>query len=126
MLQEIIERWKRNWRGFWGRYWWLILVFVAALGCDAASTIYFMMRDGGHENEVHPAIWLSSAVFGPVLGPLLGWAGKAAAGIAVAVYWRRIAVYLFGVASILSFWAAWYNIWGVNIYIPRIFRWCMG
>ncbi len=123
MVKQIGERLKRNWQGFWGRYWWLMVVFVAALGCDAASTMYFMLRDGGHQNEVHPAIWLSSAVLGPIWGPLLGWLGKAAAGIAVAVFWRGIALYLFVAGSILSFWAAWYNVWGANIYEPRLLRW---
>jgi hypothetical protein len=123
MFQQLVERFRKNWQGFWGVYWWLIIIFVVALGCDAASTVYFMMQDGGHDNEVHPAIWLISAIFGPILGPILGWIGKAAAGLVVAIYWRRIAAYIFIFASILSFWAAWYNVWGVYIYEPRILRW---
>ena len=60
---------------------------------------------------------------GPVAGPLAAAAGKAIVGIALAVYLRKFAAYLFATASIISFWAAWYNIWGYKLYTPMILEW---
>lgn len=117
-----METWHRNYPGFWRSYRWLLLIFFAALLCDGLSTIYFMRRQGA-EIEVHPAIRLASTYLGTIAGPLLGVAGKAAAGLLVAIYWRRFAAYILLAAALLSFWAAWYNVWGAEIYIPRILYW---
>jgi len=97
-------------------------VFAIALFCDGASTIHFMLREGP-EVEIHPAIRFISRILGPVAGPLAATIGKVAAGIIVGVYFRRLAGYIFVTASIISFWAGWYNIWGYRIYTPNILRW---
>ena len=80
------------------------------------------MLEEGPDSEIHPAILLVSKWFGPIVGPMLGVVGKAAAGIVVAIYCRRFAIHILLVASILSLWAAWYNLWGHKIYSPLIFK----
>jgi hypothetical protein len=45
-----------------------------------------------------------------VRGPAAGFVGKAGFGILVAIYCRKYAVYIFGAATVMSLWAAWYNV----------------
>ena len=122
MVHPIITRFRQNYQGFWRAYCWLIMVYVVALLCDAASTIHFMLKDDAHNEEIHPAINLAARILGPVLGPLFGAVGKAVAGLCVAIYCRRFAPYILITVSIISFWAAWYNIWGSELYVPFFFR----
>lgn len=112
------ERFRRNAEGFYEAYRWYFVVFVVALLCDAASTSYFILRDGWQE-EIHPLVQLSARAFGPFTGPLLAAVAKAFAGLVVAIYCRRYAAYVFLAPAFISLWAAWYNIWGVNLYIPN-------
>ena len=123
IFELVIGRFRKNYAGFWQSYKWLVGVFILALLCDGASTMYFMLKKGDSTEEVHPVILLVSIISGPVLGPLLGVIGKAAAGIFVAIYCRRYAVYILLVGIVLSFWAAWYNVWGINLYVPRVIKW---
>ena len=118
----VIARFRANCFGFWRKYRWLIAIFVVAALCDGLSTIYFMLRWGASA-EVHPIIRLVSHIFGPILGPLLSVSVKAALGIALAIYLRRIAFYILLFSAGLSFWAAWYNFYGYSIYTPRILYW---
>ena len=118
----IVEKFRDNCRGFWRAYRWFIVVFVVAVFCDVASTIYFMTRESAPQ-EIHPVIRLVSRLLGPIIGPLLSGIGKAVAGIIVAIYCRRFAGYIFAVAAIISLWAAWYNVWGINLYVPNLIRW---
>ena len=115
-------RFKNNARGFWGAYRWVVIVFLVSLFCDAASTIHFMVKTGP-ELEIHPMVRIAARIAGPVAGPLLGALAKALAGVIVAIYCRRFAAYILILASLISFWAAWYNIWGVNMYYPMFMRW---
>lgn len=123
-MKRVIVRFCRNYEGFWPVYWWMVAIFCLALLCDGASTVHFMLHTGS-EAELHPVVALTSKILGPVLGPILGVVAKALCGILVAIYWRRIAFYLFFTASIISFWAGWYNIWGANLYVPRFLKWLM-
>jgi hypothetical protein len=118
----IKDRFVQNHTGFWQAYRWFIAVFIIAIFCDALSTIHFMNRIG-IEAELHPAFYLISRIFGPNFGPLLGAAGKAIAGFAVAIYCRQFAAHILLAASIISFWASWYNIWGMHIYTPILLEW---
>lgn len=75
------------------------------------------------DNEIHLVIRWAGKIFGPVLGPMIGFAAKAALGILICIYLRRWTVYILTPVIILSFWAAWYNIWGWKTgYVPNIFR----
>ncbi|MHC4271578.1 MAG: hypothetical protein ACYST2_04620 [Planctomycetota bacterium] len=119
---NIRDRFLQNHTGFWQMYRWFIAIFIVAIFCDALSTIHFMNRIG-IEAELHPAFYLVSKIFGPNLGPMLGAAGKVMAGFAVAIYCRQYAAHIFLAASIISFWAAWYNIWGMHFYTPILLEW---
>ncbi len=101
------------------------MLFVVTAFCDAGSTIHFMLRSGPdfHEFEIHPFISFVSRIFGPVAGPIIGVIAKIVAAIPVAIYCRRFAVHIFLAASFVFLWAAWYNVWGHEIYTPNIFRW---
>jgi len=114
---RIKDRFIQNHTGFWYEHRWILAVFITAVFCDALSTIMFMNRLG-IEAELHPIYYLVSKVFGPNIGPLLGAVGKTGAAIAVGIYCRKFAPYLFLAITIISFWAAWYNVWGINIYVP--------
>jgi len=122
LSNRIVSKFKQNSRGFLKDYRWFIVVFTFSLLCDAASTIVFMLREGPNI-EMHPVIRYVSEMLGPILGPLLSAAFKIAAGTAVAIYCRRFAAHIFITVSIISFWAAWYNIWGYKIYTPNIMVW---
>jgi hypothetical protein len=109
-------------RDFWRANVWILVVFIIALLADGISTIVFMLR-GGVDIELHPIVNLVSRIAGPILGPLIAVAYKAIAGFIVALYWRRIAVFILLTVSIISFWAAWYNTWGWQKYEANIFHW---
>ena len=121
-MKQILKRFEQNWNGFLSRWRVVLLVFCIALLTDAFSTIYFM-RAEGIDAEMHPMVNLVSRWCGPVIGPLLSAAAKAAAGMVVAVYWRSIAGIILGLTSLVSFWAAWFNLWGHRIYEPAIYSW---
>lgn len=116
------KRFTQNYIGFWKANLWIIVIYIIALIADGVSTIHFMLNEG-IDSELHPAINIAAHIVGPVLGPLIGVIGKAIAGIIVAIYWRRIAWIILLVVSIVSFWAAWYNMWGWQYYEPGIIKW---
>lgn len=122
MASWLVKKFTENYRGFFHRYRWFIAVFVLAIFCDAASTIHFMLIEGPGV-EIHPLIRLVSRILGPVVGPVMAAIGKALAGVALCIYCRRFAAYIFVTASTISFWAAWYNIWGYKVYTPLILKW---
>lgn len=123
-MGRIVERFRDNYRGFWRAFAWVVGIYLVALLCDGVSTIYFMVRIGA-ESELHPAVKLASRVLGPVAGPLLGVLGKGVCGIVVAVWFRRFAGYILLTVSAVSFWAAWYNVWGCEVYVPRFMMWLL-
>jgi uncharacterized membrane protein len=100
----------------------VLIVFVVSLLCDAASTINFMVKLGP-ELELHPMVRIAARIVGPVAGPLIGALAKAVAGTIVAIYCRRFAAHILILASLISFWAAWYNVWGVYMYQPAFMPW---
>ena len=121
-MQPIKERFTTNSQGFLRHWWPMLLLYFIALTADGVSTIHFMLNEGS-DAELHPVVSFAARVVGPVLGPILGVVGKALAGLIVAVYWRRIAWAILLVPSLLSFWAAWYNLWGWRYYQPAIYLW---
>lgn len=120
-ITPLIARFRENRDGFFASYKWLIVIFLTALLCDALSTTYFML-DREAAEELHPVVSIVVEILGPVLGPLVGFAGKAAAGLCVAIYCRRWARHILGAATAIALWAAWYNIWGVHLYYPNLLR----
>ena len=122
-IQRIKARFATNLRGFWKAYRLLLVLFFTALLADGISTVYFMLRDGVENTELHPGVSLAAKLLGPVAGPIAGVIGKFLAGIIVAVYYRRIAWIILLVVTILSSWAAWYNLWGWQYYEPSVYVW---
>jgi hypothetical protein len=117
----VVARFRINCIGFWKKFRWPAIIFVLALLCDALSTVYFM-RKTGPESELHPGVQFISELLGPVAGPLAAMTLKAIAGIAVAIYLKKYAAYIFITGSVISFWAAWYNMWGHEYYVPNLLR----
>lgn len=106
---DVARRFACHREGFFAAHRWLIALFACALVADAASTIRFMSAEAV-DHEVHLAVRWVSYAFGPIAGPIVGALAKAAAGLTVAIYLRRWARHILIVASILSLWAAWFNV----------------
>ena len=119
--RPVSDKLAENYSGYFERYRWLIVALCITAAADMASTIYFMSVDG-IEHEVHPVIRTLSYVLGPIFGPVLGKAGQLAAIFVVTLYCRRLAVYIFFATSMMYGWAAWYNIWGRELYEPVLLR----
>lgn len=116
-----MTRFRENWQGYVCRY--RVFLVLTALAClaDMASTIYFMLIRGPGA-EGHPAVREFSFLLGPILGPVFGKAVQFFVVIGLTVFLRRWAVHIFITVIILYTWAAWYNIWGQNLYYPRLFQ----
>ncbi len=121
-LAQVRERFRANQRGFAARFAWLLAIFGVALLCDAVSTTWFMLQEGPAQ-EVHPVVRSVSHMLGPIAGPWLGAVWKFCAAVLVAIYLRRWAWLILTVGTILSLWAAWFNVWGKEIYVPNLLHW---
>ena len=121
MIDKLIDRFEKNYHGFWREYRYFIALFFLALIFDAISTMYIMFKIGPHV-ELHPVIKMVSIIIGPIMGPLFALIAKAVVGIIVAIYCRRFAIHIFIVASIISILAACYNTWGISLYVFNILK----
>ena len=118
-MNDIVTRLRENWVGYVHEYRiFLVLVLLASLA-DMASTMYFMLHIGP-QAEVHPTVRFAAEFFGPILGPLLGKAVQVTVIIVLTVFLRRWAIFIFVPVIILYSWAAWYNVWGYQLYYPRL------
>ena len=118
----VVDRFRRNSAGYFREFrLFLAITFVAAL-LDVLSRIHFMKLEGP-DQEVHPAVRIVSNVFGPVAGPVVGKLCQLGAIILVTIWLRPQAKYIFLVVVVLYCWSAWFNVWGRNIYVPRILEW---
>ena len=118
-IRDISTRLRENWVGYVREYRvFLVLVLLASLA-DMASTIHFMLNSSPRA-EFHPTVRFLSQFFGPWLGPVLGKAIQFTVIIVLTVFLRRWAVFIFVPVIILYFWAAWYNVWGYQLYYPRL------
>ncbi len=118
---EVFERFKHNCRGFMQSRCYVIAFCLTGLLCDALSTVHFMTQRP-MMGELHPVVDLAAQYLGPVVGPLVGFAGKAVAGFCVAVFWRRWSRHILIAVGILSLWAGWYNVWGYEMYTPNFLK----
>jgi predicted membrane protein len=118
-VADIRTRFRANWKGYVYEYRILLVLALVASLADMASTIYFM-RTTGPGAEEHPVVRAVSDVTGPVLGPILGKAVQFLVLVLVTVFLRRWAVFIFLPIIILYGWAAWYNVWGHDLYYPRL------
>lgn len=117
-------RFAKNLPGFWRRYKWFLLLFGLAVLADSLSTSYFLLTDEYYEKEeAHVAIDLAVRYVGPIGGPILALVGKLAGGVLVGLYLGRWTPYVLTTAAFLSFWAAWYNVWGCQAdYYPLLLK----
>ena len=120
--RDIVERFRMNWEGYIRECRIFLIVTVLAALADAASTVNFMLR-AGPDAEGHPAVRLISVVFGPILGPIISKLFQLTVVVVLTVYLRRWAIYIFVAVIVLYTWAAWYNIWGCDLYYPRLLYW---
>ena|SRR5215207_6191228 len=95
---------------------YLALVLLAAT-LDFLSTWKFMSISSP-EDELHPVIRWVSIIGGPFIGPLIGKLGQIAALLALTVFFRAYARIIFVPVIIIYLYAAWYNTWGMDIYVP--------
>ena len=121
-IREVFRRYRDNWRGYVRQFRVLLAVALLAALADMATTIRFMLIEGP-EAEGHPAVRLVAMALGPVLGPILGKLCQFMAVVALTIYLRRYALYIFVAVIILNTWAAWYNLWGRHLYYPRLLHW---
>lgn len=121
-IEDILKRFRINWEGYIRQCRFLLVLTILTALADAASTVYFMLK-AGPDAESHPTIRLISIVLGPILGPILGKLCQLTVVVALTVYLRRWAIYIFVAVIILYTWAAWYNIWGSDLYYPRLLYW---
>lgn len=112
-IRDIVERFHVNSEGYIREYRIFLVLTVIAAVVDAASTIYFMLRTSP-DVEGHPAIRLISIVFGPIFGPIVSKLIQLTVIVALTVYLRHWATYIFVAVIILYTWAAWYNLWGCD------------
>jgi hypothetical protein len=118
-MSDVVTRLRENWPGYVREYRiFLVLVLLASLA-DMASTIHFMVY-AGPEIEMHPTVRFASQFFGPWLGPVLGKAIQVIVIVTLTVFLRRWAIFIFIPIIILYTWAAWYNVWGYQMYYPRL------
>ncbi len=118
-FRDVVTRLHENWVGYVREYRiFLVLVVLASLA-DMASTIHFMLS-ASPQAEFHPTVRFVSELFGPILGPVIGKAIQFTVIIVVTVFLRRWAIFIFIPVIILYSWAAWYNIWGYQLYYPRL------
>ncbi|MAX25732.1 MAG: hypothetical protein CMJ19_14635 [Phycisphaeraceae bacterium] len=98
------------------------MVLCVAAVADLITTMRFMHAEGV-EMEVHPAIRIVAHLTGPFVGPAIGKLAQLAAIGLVTLYARRIAVYVFIATIMMYSWAAWYNVWGRELYSPLLIEW---
>ncbi len=118
-VDDVTTRLRENWVGYVHEYRvFLVLVLLASLA-DMASTIHLMLYMGP-QVEMHPTVRFAAEFLGPVVGPILGKALQITVIIILTVFLRRWAIFIFIPVIILYFWAAWYNVWGYQLYYPRL------
>lgn len=118
-IQDVVNRLRENSKGYIRKYFVYLVLTSLAAAADMVSTMYIMLLFGP-EAERHPTIRLAATILGPFVGPIVGKLWQLATVITVTIYLRKWAVYIFATITFLYGWAAWYNIWGWNIYYPRI------
>ncbi len=112
-----MTRLRENWQGYLWEYRIFLALAVLASLADMASTVW-LMHIHGPGAEGHPAVRTFSYMLGPIVGPMFDKAVQFFVLLGVTVFLRRWALYLFVTIIILYTWAAWYNVWGHDLYYP--------
>jgi len=118
-FKDVVTRFRENWQGYVRQYRVFLVLAVLASLADMASTIWFMhIRGPGAEQ--HPAVRTFSYMLGPMFGPIFGKAVQFFVLVGLTVFLRRWALYILVTIIILYTWAAWYNVWGHDLYYPHL------
>jgi hypothetical protein len=121
-MAEILSTIRSNRQDFWQRNQWFIGFFVIALTLDTMTTVYFMELHSV-QDEIHPVVRGFSLLFGGIIGPFIGSLYKAAAGTLVAVYLKKLAPVIFVAAGATYLFAAFYNVFAIDLYTSGYVRW---
>mgnify|MGYP006954410844 CR=1 FL=1 len=121
-FRDVVIRFRENRIGYVREFRLLLILVLLASLADMVSTIYFM-QSRGPGAEGHPAVRMFSEAYGPVFGPVLGKAVQFLTLIGVTVFLRNWAKFIFIPIIILYTWAAWYNVWGYELYHPPLVQW---
>ena len=122
LVEHVSARWRARWGGYLAAFAPYLAVSFIAAAADFWSTYSFMSAEGVGD-ELHPAIRLLCWVLGPFLGALLGKLIQYAALVAVTVLWRPYARIIFIPVTVLYLYAAWWNLWGKDLYTPLFVKW---
>lgn len=114
-------RLRRNYPGYFREFRPFLIAAATAAALDFLSTWTFMVADGVDE-EFHPLIRLVSRFAGPVAGPLIGKIGQLLALVFLTLCFRPAARVIFVPATVAYLYAAWYNTWGKDLYVPLFLR----
>jgi len=120
-FRDVGTRLRENWKGYIRQYRVLLILVLLASLADMASTIHFMLIHGP-EVEGHPVVRAISLVFGPILGPIVGKGTQFIVAVALTVFLRHWTPYILIPLTILYGWAAWFNVWGHEVYYPRLLQ----
>ena len=120
-----MNRLRWNARDYFNELSYFLIVFSIAATLDLITTIHFMLKDGT-ATELHPAIRIVAWILGPIWGPIFGKVCQFLAALVVTAYFRSYARIILVVATFLYAWAAWYNVWGKNLYVPRLMEYFPG
>jgi hypothetical protein len=89
----------------------LFAIFVLTLAFDTLSTV-LVVRQCGPAIELHPVVRITSELFGPIAGPILGATLKALGMVLVIQYIQHVARFVLSVSAILYTGAACFNLAG--------------
>ena len=92
----------------------MLLFFVLAVSCDAASTVHFMQYIGP-DAESHLMVRFAAQTLGIYWGPLMTIPGKLLGALFLGATLGDRARWALLIAGAISIWAAWYNVWGMYI-----------
>lgn len=119
----LVANWQARWQSFIPKNTWVLVIYLLALCCDAASTSHFMITRPDQSEELHPAVALTCQIVGPIIGPVIMVVVKFVLATTLAMWFRRYALLFLLIAAAICFWAAWYNLWGWQLYTPRLLLW---
>src|SRR6266851_5705028 len=101
-----LTRLRRNYRGYFQKFYLYILLAAAAAFVDSLSTWNFMVN-GSVYDELHPVIRFVSIMVGPVLGPLIGKICQLLALVFLTIVFRPAARIIFIPVILIYLYGAW-------------------
>jgi len=108
-MKRVKEVISRDFEDLWKHHSLWVILLIGAFAFDALSTIHFMIQDGVHY-ELHPLVRHSALIFGPVTGTILSaFLYKSIAALCLALYLRRMRIWVLIVPAIPAIIAGFVN-----------------